>query len=430
MGTESLMRARNAGRAAVTVVPMRRRWLSAVAAALVFVAAACSGGDDSSAKPAATRSTTTTTPSTSEPASTTTTVAGNLDAARVKLTQVAPLTGAIALAVRTGDPALYVATQTGRVVAIRDGQVDPTPVLNLGNRVISGGEQGLLGLAFSADGTKLYVDYTAANSDTHVEEYAFADGRADPGSRRLVLSIADPQPNHNGGNVVFGPDGYLYLGFGDGGAGGDTGAGHAPGGNGQSLGTLWGKLLRIDPTAGLAQQYTIPAGNPFESGGGRPEIWAYGLRNPWRFSFDRDTGDLWIADVGQGAYEEIDFMPAGQGAGANYGWNRLEGTHKYQGTAPADAVAPVLDLPHTDGYCAVVGGYVYRGTKIPDLRGAYLFGDNCRPPIRAIRVDGGKVVADRDLGISLEALSSFGQDASGDLYLLSLTRGVFRLDPA
>jgi glucose/arabinose dehydrogenase len=193
---------------------------------------------------------------------------------------------------------------------------------------------------------------------------------------------------------------------------------------------LLGKILRIDPTPAANAPYTIPSGNPFADGGGRPEIWAYGLRNPWRFSFDRSTHDLWIADVGQNLYEEVDFVPAGQGAGANYGWNRVEGNHPFRGTAPANAVAPVLELPHANGYCAVVGGFVYRGTKIPDLRGAYLYSDNCKPNIGAIKVDGGRVVASRDLGVTLRSVSSFGQDADGELYVLSLSQGLYRIDPA
>jgi glucose/arabinose dehydrogenase len=401
------------------------------ACALAVSAAACSGGSDSSIsgndRPA--RTTTSTSTTTTAPA-TTTTAAANLDAVRVTLTRVAAVTGPTAMAVRPNDASLYVTQQSGRVVAVRDGALDPTPVLDLSGRISTGGERGLLGLTFSPDGSKLYVDYTNPQGLPTLAEYAFAGGRADPATARVLLSVPHPQPNHNGGQIAFGPDGYLYMGIGDGGAAGDKGPGHAPGGNGQSLDTLLGKLLRVDTASTLSAPYKIPSGNPFARGGGRPEIWAYGLRNPWRFSFDRTTGDLWIADVGQDLYEEIDFMPAGQGAGANYGWNRMEGNHQYQGSAPAGAVAPVLELSHPDGYCAVVGGFVYRGTKIPDLRGSYLYSDNCNPKISAIKVDGGRVVASRDLGVTMRSVSSFGQDADGELYVLSLANGLFRIDPA
>ncbi len=409
---------------------MRRRLL-VVLGACALVMTACSGGGDSSsnAKPdRPARTTTTTAPATT--AAPPPTAAANLDAARVTLTRVAAVRSPTAMAVRSGDTAIYLALQSGRVVAVRDGQLDPAVVLDVSGKISSGGERGLLGLTFSPDGNKMYVDYTNTQGLPTLAEYTFANGKADPESARVLLSVPHPQPNHNGGQITFGPDGFLYMGIGDGGAAGDQGPGHAPGGNGQSVDTLLGKLLRVDPTPTLSAPYTIPRGNPFANGGGRPEIFAYGLRNPWRFSFDRTTGDLWIADVGQDKYEEIDFMPAGQGAGANYGWNRLEGNHPYQGTAPANAVPPVLELAHTNGYCAVVGGFVYRGSKIPDLRGSYVYGDDCNPKISAIRVDGGRVAAARDLGIAAKSVSSFGQDADGELYVLSLTDGLFRIDPA
>jgi glucose/arabinose dehydrogenase len=410
---------------------MRRRLVVLLGVcALAASAAACSGGDSSAARrdrPA--RTSTSTSTSTTAPAPTTT-VPANLDAARVVLDRVADVPSPTAMAVRPGDPALYLTEQSGRVVAVRDGAPDPTPVLDLSGKISTGGERGLLGLTFSPDGSKLYVDFTNPQGLPTLAEYSFADGRADPSTARVLLSVPHPQPNHNGGQIAFGPDGFLYMGIGDGGAAGDQGPGHAAGGNGQSLGTLLGKLLRIDPRATPSAPYTIPPTNPFAAGGGRPEIWAYGLRNPWRFSFDQDTGDLWIADVGQNLYEEIDFMAAGQGAGANYGWNRLEGNHRFQGAAPPNAVAPVVELAHSDGFCAVVGGYVYRGSKIPDLRGAYLYGDNCNPRIHAVKVEGGRVVASRDLGVTLRSVSSFGQDADGELYVLSLTNGLYRIDPA
>jgi glucose/arabinose dehydrogenase len=331
----------------------------------------------------------------------------------------------LAMAIRAGDEALYVAEKTGPVVAIRGGHVDPMPVLDLTGQVSTGSEQGLLGLAFSPDGRFVYVNFTDLNGDTHVREYAWRDGRADPRSRREVMGVDQPFPNHNGGDLVFGPDGHLYIGLGDGGSGGD------PMGNGQSLNTLLAKMLRIDPRPSGTRPYGIPRDNPFAGRPGvRPEIWAYGLRNPWRYTFDRQTGDLWIGDVGQSGWEEIDFQPAGSRGGENYGWNRLEGTHPYQGSAPRGAVAPIFEYSHGGGVCAVTGGYVYGGNAIPDLRGAYLLADFCVGRLMAIQQVAGRVVQRKALGPVVNALSSFGQDANGELYVLSLSGDVFRLAPA
>lgn len=346
---------------------------------------------------------------------------------RVRLVQVATLEQPLELAVRRNDPALYVAEKTGRVVAIRDGTVDPNPVLDLSGEVSLGGEQGLLGLAFSPDGRFLYVDYTDRRGDTHVTEFAMSsDGSADMTSRRDVLFVRQPYANHNGGELVFGPDGYLYIGLGDGGSAGD------PQGNGQSLSTLLGKILRISPRPAGGRPYGIPPDNPFvDRAGARPEIWAYGLRNPWRFSFDRRTGDLWIGDVGQAAWEEVDRQPAGSAGGENYGWNLMEGAHPFNGaTPPADAVPPVYEYGHTDGRCVVTGGYVYRGQAIPGLVGAYVFADFCTGKLEAIRVRDGRVAGHAFLGAAAPSLSSFGEDASGELYALSLSGGLYRLAPA
>ena len=341
----------------------------------------------------------------------------------MRLVHVADLDQPLAMGVRAGDPALYVAEKTGRVVAIRDGVVDPTPVLDLSSQVSLGGEQGLLGLAFSPDGRFLYVDFTDTNGDTHVTGYAMRRGRADPSTRRDVLFVPQPFANHNGGNLVFGPDGDLYIGLGDGGSGGD------PLGNGQSLSTLLGKILRIRPIPSGPRPYAIPPTNPFvHRAGARPEIWAYGLRNPWRFSFDRTTGDLWIGDVGQSSWEEVDLQPAASTGGENYGWNRMEGMHPYNGASPpADAVSPVFEYSHDDGGCVVTGGYVYRGAAIPALTGAYVFGDFCTGRIEALRVRDGHVVDRWSLGPTLPNLSSFGQDAAGELYAMSLSGGLYRL---
>ena len=344
------------------------------------------------------------------------------------LKRIAALSGATAMATRKGDPAIYVTTQDGKVVALRAG-APPTTVLDLTSQVRSAGEQGLLGIVFSPDGSKLYLHYTgAAAGETDLDEYAMSDGRPDPSTRRLVLTFPQPQVNHNGGQIAFGPDGYLYLGLGDGGNAGDRGPGHAPGGNGQSLGTILGKILRIDPQPSGGKAYTIPADNPFVGDpDARPEVYVYGLRNPWRFSFDRANGDLWIADVGQSAYEEVDHLAAGAIAGSNLGWNLYEGSHTYREGDDVDVVMPILELSHTDGNCSITGGYVYRGTKIPRLRGWYLYTDYCNGKLRAAKIDARGSVQQRDLGIETTYVSSFGEDQAGNLYVLSQRDGVFRV---
>ncbi len=328
----------------------------------------------------------------------------------------------LAMAVRAGDPTLYVAQKTGRVVAIRDGEMAPSPVVDLSGDVSLGGEQGLLGLAFSPDGRELYVNYTDTSGDTHVTGFAMRGRRVDPATRRDILVVDQPYANHNGGNLVFGPDGYLYVGLGDGGSGGD------PHGNGQSRSTLLGKMLRIAPSVSGARAYRIPADNPFVCRpDARPAIWAFGLRNPWRYSFDRLTGDLWIGDVGQNAWEEIDRQSSGSSGGENYGWNLVEGTHSFAGEAPAAAVGPVFEYSQESGGCSVIGGYVYRGKSIPDLYGAYVFGDLCLGRIEALRLRDGRVVGHRALGPVVPNLTSFGEDASGELYAMSFDGAVFRL---
>ncbi len=387
------------------------------------VLTACGGGSEPATRPRTATSSTTT------PATTTTAPAPDLNAVRVVLTKVSDLTGGTAMAIRDGDPALYIALQSGQLVAFEDGKT--RTVLDLADRISAGGERGLLGVTFSPDGAKLYVHYSDPNGDTTLEEFAFADDGPDIATRRVLLSVAQPQPNHNGGQLEFGPDGMLYLALGDGGGGNDVGSGHAEGGNGQSLNTLLGKILRIDPAPSGDAPYTIPQDNPFAPGGGRPEIWVYGLRNPWRFSFDRQTNDMWIADVGQGSWEEIDMVAFDQSTGVNFGWNLLEGTHDLRGGAPPGSTAPpVFETSHADGNCSITGGFVYRGTKIPDLVGAYVFSDYCNPAIRAIRVEAGTVTVVRDLGVSAASVSSFGQDNDGELYVISQTEGVFRIDPA
>jgi glucose/arabinose dehydrogenase len=394
---------------------------AAVLAGLVMLAAtACSGGSQGSGSSATptTAAPSTAAPSTTAPPSAEPSPTGNLAKARVRLQEVARLESPVGMALRKGDDGIYFIEQTGRVRVLRGSRMDPNPVLDVSSQIKAGGEQGLLGIAFSPDGNFLYLDYTDTRGDTHIAEFAVRNGRPDPSSQRNVITIAQPFANHNGGQLAFGPNGGLYIALGDGGSAGD------PQGNGQNLGALLGKILRIDPRPSGGRPYGIPRDNPFAGrAGARPEVWDYGLRNPWRFSFDPDTKDLWIADVGQGDWEEIDHEPAGRG-GRNYGWNRLEGTHRFEGDAPPGAVAPVLEYNHDGGACTVIGGSVYRGDAIPDLRGAYLYGDYCLGFIKAVPATGG---SPRDLGINVPSLTSFGTDQRGELFALSGQGQVFRI---
>ncbi len=276
-----------------------------------------------------------------------------------------------------GSGRLFVVEQSGRIRIVQDGQVLPEPFLDLSDLVSCCGERGLLSVAFHPDyanNGESFVDYTDTNGDTVVARYqvsATDPNRADPASAEVILTVDQPAANHNGGLLLFGPrDGYLYIGLGDGGGGN--------GQNGQDLSTVLGKILRIDvdrPSSTLP--YGIPPDNPFvDQPGARPEIWAYGVRNPWRFSFDRVTGDLWIGDVGSGTYEEVSYQPAASPGGENYGWNLMEG-HECRAEGGCDEfVAPVSGFDHDEG-CVVTGGYVYRGTEMPELEGIYLFADYC-----------------------------------------------------
>jgi glucose/arabinose dehydrogenase len=411
-------------------MPSSARGAAAALLTLTLLLAACSGGDvDRQAAPTTIPPTTTTPPTTEGGSGTAPTFgpaasSAQFRRARVRLVRVAELQQPVAMAVRPGDQAVYVAEQTGAVRALRDGKVDPTPVVDISAQVTAGGEQGLLGLAFSPDGRFLYLDFTDTAGDSRVVELTMRGRQADPGSLRLLLRVDDPFANHNGGQLAFGPDRLLYIAFGDGGGGGD------PLGSGQSLDTLLGKILRIDPRPAGGRPYRVPVDNPFVGrGGARPEIWSYGLRNPWRFTFDPATGDMWIGDVGQNAWEEVDHEPAGSG-GRNYGWNRREGRHDFEGERPAGAVDPVIEYGREGGACTVIGGSVYWGRRIPGLRGAYLYGDYCAGWVRAARVRGGRVAEQRDLGLSVPGLTSFGVDPAGELYAMSLSGPVYRLAPA
>jgi glucose/arabinose dehydrogenase len=323
-----------------------------------------------------------------------------------------------------GSGRLFVVEQGGTIKVLRNGLVSPNPFLNITSQVTpTGGEQGLLGLAFPpgfALRNSFYINYTNRTGigNTVVARFGLTSDpdRADPASRAELLTISQPFANHNGGQLAFGPDGLLYIGSGDGGSGGD------PFGNGQSRTALLGKILRLDVLAG-ANPYTIPAGNPFGN-----EIWALGLRNPWRFSFDRLTGDLYLADVGQDLVEEIDFQPAGSGAGANYGWNVMEGSRCFAAPACSSVglTLPVAEYLHGSGDCSVTGGYVYRGS-IAALRGIYFYGDFCSGRIWGLRRNGADW-ENRLLSDTALSISTFGEDEAGELYLADYLSGdIYRI---
>lgn len=326
-----------------------------------------------------------------------------------------------------GSGRLFVIEQAGLVRVVVDGALLPEPYLDIRERVgDERSEQGLLGLAFHpryAQNGYFFVNYTGTQGDTVISRFQVSDSdpnRADPGSEMRLLNVPQPFANHNGGAVVFGPDGYLYLGLGDGGSAGD------PMSNGQSLANLLGKILRIDVDGGAP--YAIPPGNPFLDGGGQPEIWAYGLRNPWRISFDRATGDLYIGDVGQNQWEEINFQPAGVPGGVNYGWSYFEGSHPYQGNPPSGAqlIPPILEYSHDLG-CSVTGGFVYRGSQLPAWQGIYFFADYCSGRVWGALQDAGGSWQQEFLFAGLGRVSSFGEDASGELYLVDHTGTIFLL---
>jgi glucose/arabinose dehydrogenase len=344
---------------------------------------------------------------------------------RLRLRGIAGGFSAPLLVTHAGDGTgrLFVVEQIGRIRVLTDGRVQAEPFLDIASLVTAGGEQGLLGLAFHPEfesNGRFFVNYTDGSGDTVVAEYRAPGGadRADPGSARVVLRIDQPYSNHNGGDVVFGPDGFLYIGMGDGGSGGD------PHGNGQRLDTLLGKMLRIDVDRG--RPYGIPEDNPFVGRpGARREIWANGLRNPWRFSFDRETGDLWLGDVGQGDLEEIDRARAGGSGGQNYGWNVMEGTECFSPPDGCDGeglVRPVAVYPTGLG-CAVVGGYVYRGSRFPALRGGYFFADFCAGVVFALDPAGDVSQEPVILLQTDHAISSFGEDEAGELYVTDLSGG-------
>ena len=326
-----------------------------------------------------------------------------------------------------GSGRLFVVEQGGTIRVLQDGAPLEAPFLDISEQVSQGNEQGLLSMAFHPDfaenGT-FFIYYTDVEGDTQVERWAVSTDDpnvADPERAGTILTVDQPFANHNGGLLLFGPDGYLYIGLGDGGSQGD------PNNNGQDLGTLLGSILRIDVDGG--DPYAIPEDNPFVGQeGAAEEIWAYGLRNPWRFGFDRDTGDLWIGDVGGGSYEEINLLPAGE-SGANFGWVLTEGSECYGGGADCDTeglALPVYEYTHDFG-CSVVGGYVYRGDAIPELQGVYLFADYCSGLTWGMGQDAnGNWVASEPIESGL-SISSFSEDPAGELYATDLNGGVYRV---
>ena len=325
------------------------------------------------------------------------------------------------------DARVFVVGQEGRIFLIKNGVPQATPYLDIRDIVLYGGEQGLLSMAFDpafATNGRFYVYYTDRNGDIAVARYTVTPTAdvADGGSRTAVMTIPHPvQGNHNGGLLLFGPDGMLYMATGDGGGAGD------PGNNAQNLDVLLGKLLRIDVTN---LPYTIPAGNPYAGAtGGRDEIWAHGLRNPWRFAFDPPAGTLYIADVGQGSWEEVNAVTATT-AGLNYGWRIMEGSHCYPSGScnGVGLTLPVLEYSHASGNCSVTGGFVYRGAAIPELTGHYLFADYCVGILRSFRLSGGQAVDERTWSIgNVGNIKSFGLDAAGEIYILSGNGGVYRV---
>jgi glucose/arabinose dehydrogenase len=322
---------------------------------------------------------------------------------------------------------IYVLEQGGIIRVIENEEMRSDPFLNISNKVrTQGSEQGLLGIALDPDYLSngiFYLNYSDRDGDTVIARYQANEDRytANPDSEQIILTQNQPYSNHNGGNLVFGPDGFLYIGLGDGGSGGD------PELRAQNPETLLGKMLRISVQD--QEMYAIPSDNPYQGSGGRAEIWAMGLRNPWRYSFDRLTGDLWIADVGQGNWEEINFTPADTEPGMNFGWYYREGTHPFKGDPPnpSELIDPVFEYDHSMGSCSVTGGFVYRGEILPDWYGVYFFGDFCNGKIWGLlqtENEGWRVEQLFETGVNI---SSFGEDVFGELYLIAHNGTLYQL---
>lgn len=421
-----------------------RRSFAAVLGATCLLSACGADGNDSltvSSAPAVTFSTTpptptsTATPTPAPPTADATTATDITPAASTPVTpaadqvQFAPFVGDLAgpvdLAWRAGDSALYVVQQGGTIVPVRDGVVG-APVLDISSAITSGGEQGLLGLAFHPTEPLAYVNYTNEDGDTVIAEYTIGgDGVFQPASARELLTIDQPYANHNGGNVEFGPDGYLYIGMGDGGSAND------PERRALNVSVLLGKILRIDPAPDGDQPYTIPPDNPFVGvDGARAEIWSVGVRNPWRFTFDSATGDLWIGDVGQDEWEEVDVARAvdGGGRGLNFGWSAFEGTHRFNDDQAADGVTmPIFEYAHGNAGCSVSGGAVYHGSEVPSLAGWYVFSDYCSGIVTALQQTNGELTGQVELG-TVSGVSAICSGPDGQLYVLSLNdSAIYRI---
>jgi len=352
----------------------------------------------------------------------------------VSLTPVATFDTPVLVTAPAGDDdRVFVVEQTGTVRLVRDGVTSPTPFLDIRDKVIDQGESGLLSIAFAPDYAQSGLIYAIYNArmgpygDLQIAEFRrdpFDPDRADPSYERVLLTIPKPYENHNGGMLQFGPDGDLYVSVGD----GDPGVLHKAGAFAQRLDVLLGRILRIDPRRG--DPFAVPADNPFVGvPDARPEIWAYGLRNPWRFWIDRETDTLYVPDVGSTSREEINVVP-NRGRADNFGWPCFEGSLVFDASAMCSrAMAPLVEYQRADGECAVIGGVVARDPRIPELTGRYLFGDLCSGKVTALLVQGGKVSASGDLGLEIPELTSFGIDGLGRIYVMSLQGGVYRLDP-
>lgn len=404
------------------MTPSRFRHLALVAS-LAIAATACGDGSDASGPPSSdtqVSGVTTGDASTDAPAADPTN-----EPVPVAATKVLAVEDPIAMVLRPDDDLIWLAERSGLIHTVEladDGTLNMvgTPVLDITDRTKASGERGLLGMAFSADGTEVYVSYTNLDGNTRLVAYDVGtppanDGPLTPEAGTVLFELDQPFPNHNGGHVVLGPDGLLWFGLGDGGAGDD------PDNRAQDPDDLHGKILRFDPSKAN------------DDGTVTPEIMITGVRNPWRFSFDTD-GSLWIADVGQNAIEEIDRIRADQIDGANLGWSGYEGSEPYldgDGRRPEDPVMPVFEYSHDSGNCSVTGGFVYRGTAIDGLQGAYLFADFCVGRLRAVRLDdAGAFAAEFDLGIDVDGPVSFGADADGEPYVLATDGSVARIEPA
>jgi glucose/arabinose dehydrogenase len=326
-----------------------------------------------------------------------------------------------------GDSRLFVVEQSGRIRIIKNGQLLPAPFLDIAARVSSGGERGLLSVAFHpsyATNGFFYINFTDAGGNTRVERFSASNNPdvALPGSSKLILTVAQPFANHNGGLNLFGPDGMLYSGLGDGGSAGD------PQGNGQNRAALLGKILRIDVDRG--DPYATPPDNPFVGQqGARGEVWAFGLRNPWRFAFDRSAGLMYIADVGQDRFEEVNVVASNR-PGVNYGWNTMEAASCFGSSSCSQQglQLPVLVYDHSGVACSITGGFVYRGTILPEIVGHYFYSDYCAGFLRSFRYENGAAVDQRNWEVgSIGSITSFGEDAAGELYLTSSNGRVYRI---